>query len=263
VRLERELSRLETFEQIGEGFRLVTDSVANAMQQMVTGVLRGTQSLGDALDAMLQNILIKIAVDFIDKGIRGLMEEMISIVQAALAEAFAKEQTSKLIGAIIQGVSFAVGGGFGAATSGAGTVGPTGALQLNQTGFSGGFGSSSGLQNFNAGGGIATVPGAQHGGVFDRPNIIGIAEKEPEAVIPLSKLPSLLSGIKGGSKPVSITINNNTSNNVNAEANERQDEIDISLTIDTIMAGNILQGNGPTSRVLQSKFGLSPRGNSR
>jgi len=32
------------------------------------------------------------------------------------------------------------------------------------------------------------VPGAQHGGIFMKPSIIGIAEKEPEAAIPLSRL---------------------------------------------------------------------------
>ena len=68
-------------------------------------------------------------------------------------------------------------------------------------------GAASGGAADGGGGGIigAIFGGLQHGGIATKPVIAGIAEKEPEAVIPLSRLGSVLRGAGGGSG-VSVTV---------------------------------------------------------
>jgi len=69
-------------------------------------------------------------------------------------------------------------------------------------------GAASGGAADGGGGGIigAIFGGLQHGGIATKPVIAGIAEKEPEAVIPLSRLGSILRGAAGGAGGVSVTV---------------------------------------------------------
>lgn len=57
------------------------------------------------------------------------------------------------------------------------------------------------------GGGIATVPGMASGGIATRPQIVGIAEKGPEAVIPLERLHEFIGGGERNGSGGEITIN--------------------------------------------------------
>lgn len=144
----RDLIALEEMRQVvNETF----DAVRRGIGEMVTGVLRGTQTMEEAFRRMGQNIALSLVESIINRALKKVQEEIVNTIMLSQSASGG----GGIIASILGGIMGLFGGGGGVPTAAEGNVG-----------------------------GAAFV---QHGGILTRPTLMVGGEAGPEAVVPLDR----------------------------------------------------------------------------
>lgn len=172
--LQTRLQGLTETAEVRQAFEEVFGAVRRGMSETVTGVLRGTQTMEEGFRRMGQNVALSLVETIVNRALRQIQEAIWRVIEDMIT---------------MQSAS-AGGGGF------LGTI--TGAIG----GFFGGGAPSGGGGSF-----IGPPQFAQHGGIFTRPTLTVVGERgrgafaQPEAVIPLERLPDFLSLLPAAAGP--------------------------------------------------------------
>lgn len=201
----------------------IRDAVTGSLRQMLTGVLRGTQSIGDAFKNMAVNILASLTELFASRAIVQLFD----LVGGGLFGSGPRSSSGGIFSGLLGAASGSfLGGLFGFANGG--VMSPNGPMRL-QSFAGGGVASSPTLAMFGEGGGS-------------------------EAFVPLPdgrRIPVNLQG--GGTK---VIVNNNTQEpaTVTRKSNGGGGE-DIMVTVGRSL-GRQVRERGPLGKDIAAAFGL-------
>lgn len=158
--LKARFDTLKNTQDIANAYRQLADSIGNAFDDSLRGIVQGTQTFGDAMKNLFRNIVVSIANE---------------INKLAVINPF-KNWLNELIGGggkqlpTLGGLGGLFGGLFGGASADAGAVGFFGE------------GASFAEQGLGA---IGSALFLAQGGVVKKPTIAVVGEAGPEAIIPL------------------------------------------------------------------------------
>ena len=168
------------FDFINTGVKTFSKGFSTAISSMILGTKTASQAFADFGKQMVTAI-----VDFV---VQWAVQALIAMTIGKMIEAMVGSMAGSMAAMWGPAATLASIATFGGAAA-AGTAAVAGALAT-----------SAGM----VGAASAAVPvfKAAEGGIFTKPSLTWIAEKEPEAAIPLSKL-----GNQGGGNPINITVN--------------------------------------------------------
>jgi hypothetical protein len=79
---------LEQEQKIKQVFQAISDSVTGSINQMVRGVLQGTQSVSDAFANMAENIILSLTSDLLNHAIAGFLKQLGALAAQSAASGF-------------------------------------------------------------------------------------------------------------------------------------------------------------------------------
>jgi predicted DNA-binding protein YlxM (UPF0122 family) len=220
---EKAKGKLAIFEQeqeIKQVFQAVSDSITGSINQMVRGVLQGTQSISDAFANMAENIVLSLTSDLLQSAIRGFMKQLGALAAQSAASGF--------------------GGLFGDGAAGGGVHSPAPGGDIAS--FQGG--------GFNPGIPSPTLRAA--GGPLGAGQLAVVGEKGPELF--MSRSPGTVIPNKAFGNTMTVNIINNGKSEV--ETQERTDPLG-GRTLDVIISDVIAQDAQNNGRAIQSILGAS------
>jgi hypothetical protein len=225
----REIARIQDEEarKFREQVKGFIDPIGDAFIISLDGVIRGTQTLDQALRNLGQNI----GLSYLQKGIKAALDAITDEITQFLQSAAFRDFVAALARLGLSALS-AVGIG--------GTVGP-----YTGTGTA-----------FSTVGSGAEIPAFQHGGVVSGPTLAMVGEGGPEAIVPLHAL--------GGGGNVTVQIFNQTGSGVVSRTEQgRGPNGQKTLKIWLTDAMNDIVGSGGIDKTAGLRYGLRPRGVSR
>jgi hypothetical protein len=229
VNLTARYKELSTVMRIGNIGGEAFGGFMEGFDQLITGVIQGTQTMDDAFNKLAESLILGFTRRLLQEMFRPLEDEMIKLIR-------------NLAQLGLQGGLFGGGGGlFGGSRSG------------------GLFGTSEiGLEDI-------LIHGFQHGGVFSKPTLAMIGEGgSPEVVMPQHRMETWLhdamQGIEAGGTAVTVNVINNSKNTQVTQQERRSPEGNrqIDIVVDELIAQQLTRSGSASSRAMRSVYGQGP-----
>jgi hypothetical protein len=229
VNLTAKYQELSTVMRLGDIGGEVFGGFMQGFDQLVTGVIQGTQSMDDAFNKLAESLILGFTRRLLQEMFRPLEDAMIKLIRQLAQVGF-------------QGL-FGSGGetGGGSLTSGGGrSLGLMAPEDL-------------------------TFQRLQHGGLFSKPTLAMVAEAgSPEVVLPQAKLHAWMQGMMAGIEPggAAVTVNViNNARNTQVTQQERQGpqgQRSLDILIDEAVAQQLSRSGSASSRALKNVYGSGP-----
>jgi len=261
--LKHSLAELEDTAAIEDAFNGLADTMNGALGQMLTGVLRGTQSMKEAFRDMVRNILLSLASKALQNAITGLFAQVGRAASQKFGGSGAGGILSGMFGsgkggstaggilgaALSAGIGAFAGGGFGAGGGGTGSL----AGQSTFTGLSGSGGTSAAQLGF---GGKAFAAG----GSMSAGQLGLVGERGPELFMPKTAGTIIPNHALMSKEP---TVEINIINKSSAQISNRESQDGMRRRIDIMVVDAIqrdLAQGGRGSQAIGQTFGLNRSG---